>query len=252
MKRRDSVGVRSASGQDRVTLRPSPGRAYDMAPANALIAKHRSLRYPYTCRFGQALLQIDDGVFCPTLTNASPLLLSAVEFRPGERVLDVFAGSGALGINGAIVGSRVVCVDIDPLAVRCAKKNAALNGVADRVDVRLGQITDSVSRAEKFDLIVANPPLLPGRRKGKLAAAMFDPELRATLAFIDHIRQSLAPDGRCYFLTSDVMDRCGYSVEWLCLENQLTSSMIAVADLGYEVYRVHKAVHLDRAPRKSV
>ncbi len=48
---------------------------YDLQPAEKLIAKHEVLSYLYHCTFGGAQLIIDEGVFCPTLTNASPLLL---------------------------------------------------------------------------------------------------------------------------------------------------------------------------------
>jgi len=63
---------------------------YDLQPAEKLIAKHEVLSYLYHCTFGGAQLIIDEGVFCPTLTNASPLLLKAIDFKSSDRVLDVF------------------------------------------------------------------------------------------------------------------------------------------------------------------
>ena len=69
-------------------------KLFDAKPAEELIDRHRKVKYPYRCRFGEADLIIDEGVFCPTLTQASPLLLEYVEFKAGERALDVFERHG--------------------------------------------------------------------------------------------------------------------------------------------------------------
>ncbi len=70
----------------------------------------------------------------------------------GRSVLDVGTGSGVLAIAAARLGARrVVALDIDPLAVEAAGRNAAANGVD--VEVRLGS-ADAV--AGVFDAVVAN------------------------------------------------------------------------------------------------
>lgn len=61
-----------------------------VSPAQTLINRHRAISYPYHCRFGEADLEIYDGVFCPTLTKVSPFLLSTIDFRTNEHVLDAF------------------------------------------------------------------------------------------------------------------------------------------------------------------
>ncbi len=54
--------------------------------------------------------------------------------------IDVGTGSGILAIAAARMGvSRVLAVDDDPDAVRCATANAARNGVADRVECRCAE-----------------------------------------------------------------------------------------------------------------
>ena len=146
-------------------------RYVDFAPAEALRAKHAELSYPYHCTFGGAELEIDEGVFCPTLTSASPFLLEAINKDmggPGDRVLDAFAGSGAFGVIAARHGAEVVTVDTSLGAVICTAKNADRNRVAERVDARHGTIQTTLSASEKFDLIIANPPLLPGEPSDEL------------------------------------------------------------------------------------
>src|SRR5262245_36319178 len=55
--------------------------------------------------------------------------------RGGERVLDVGCGSGVLGLCALRLGAaQVVAVDLQPDAVEATRHNAALNGLAERVD----------------------------------------------------------------------------------------------------------------------
>ncbi len=214
---------------------------FDPEPARRLIAKHEALTYPYRCTFGGARLVIEQTVFCPTLTNASPLLLRGMYYRPGERVLDVFSGSGAFGIIAAMKGAQnVVTVDISDSAVACATSNAELNGVSDRVEVRKGTLGECVAPDETFDLIIANPPLLPGQPTDRLSAAIFDPGLQATLDLVAALPTHLAEGGRCSLITSDVLGRYGYDIGGLCTKYGLVSSTPAGADLGYESYAVHE------------
>jgi release factor glutamine methyltransferase len=77
-----------------------------------------------------------------------------------RRVLDVFTGSGALAIAAANAGAaEVSAIDLS----RRAALNARLNSVLNRARVRVlrGDLFEPV-RGERFDLILANPPYLPG------------------------------------------------------------------------------------------
>ena len=64
-------------------------------------------------------------------------------------------GSGILAIAALKLGAAVAeGVDIDPVAVRTAGENAALNGVADKLTVLVGDLSDKASG--KYDIITAN------------------------------------------------------------------------------------------------
>lgn len=75
--------------------------------------------------------------------------------KGGERVLDIGTGSGILAIAALKLGAAVAeGVDIDPVAVRTAGENAALNGVADKLTVLVGDLSDKASG--KYDIITTN------------------------------------------------------------------------------------------------
>src|SRR5947209_17071524 len=101
------------------------------------------------------------GVFQPP-SDAWMLIryLEQERLAEGRRVLDVCAGSGVLAIAAALAGaSRATAVDISRRAVAAARLNARLNGV--RVDAVRGDLFAPL-RGRRFDLIVSNPPYLPG------------------------------------------------------------------------------------------
>jgi len=95
-------------------------------------------------------------------------------YARGRRVLDVFSYVGGWGVQAAAAGaSSVVCVDASAPALEQAKRNAELNGAADRVETRRGDAFD-VLRAlaadgEKFDVVVLDPPAFIKRRKDQKA-----------------------------------------------------------------------------------
>jgi len=82
----------------------------------------------------------------------------------GCAVLEVGCGSGALAVSAAgHPGVRVTAVDLSLRAVLCTWANAAARG--RRVRVRRGDLTGPVA-GEVFDLIIANPPYVPGPASG--------------------------------------------------------------------------------------
>jgi len=76
-------------------------------------------------------------------------------------VLDMGTGSGVCAIFAARHARRVVAVDINAAAIRCAGINASLNQLEHRIELRHGDLFAPV-RGERFDLVVFNPPFLRG------------------------------------------------------------------------------------------
>jgi len=103
----------------------------------------------------------------------SLLFCRHLEFRPGERVLEIGTGIGLAAVLAARAGCRVIATDVLPAAVDCARENAVLNGVGDRLDVRPGDAYAPVP-GSTFDLICTSPPQMPtppGRERDDPVAA---------------------------------------------------------------------------------
>lgn len=71
------------------------------------------------------------------------------------RLLDIGTGSGILAVAACLLGAdSAEGVDIDELAVDTAKKNARINGVADKTHFTVGDLASTVSG--KYDVVCAN------------------------------------------------------------------------------------------------
>lgn len=85
--------------------------------------------------------------------------LTAESLARVNSVLDMGTGSGVCAIACAEHVRRVLAIDINPAAVRCARINALMNDVETRVEVREGDLFDEVGD-ERFDLVLFNPPFI--------------------------------------------------------------------------------------------
>jgi ribosomal protein L11 methyltransferase len=105
---------------------------------------------------GQSVIRLDPGMAFGSGTHETTrLCLSLMELflKPEHSVLDIGCGSGILSIAAALLGAnRVVGVDIDPIAVRTARENAANNSV--RATFIEGDLNAGLPGP--FDLVCAN------------------------------------------------------------------------------------------------
>jgi 16S rRNA (guanine1207-N2)-methyltransferase len=109
------------------------------------------------------------------------LLLAHAAMRPGERVLDLGCGFGVLGIVASrITGSRTTLVDVDALAIGCARRNVAINAVSGASVVPSDGFCGLPG--SRFDLVLSNPPTHQGAR--------------VALAFAAGSAAHLSPSGR--------------------------------------------------------
>lgn len=137
-------------------------------------------------------------------------------------ILDLGCGAGVLGIVLArrYPEARLVLADKDLLAVRYARHNAALNGVAERLQI-LGSVGMSDVPPGPYDLILSNIPAKIGD------TAIEEEFLLAPLA-------QLRPGGEYWFV---VVSGLNHLIPRLGVRNQLRMKEIKKRS-GHSVYRV--------------
>ena len=103
----------------------------------------------------------------PTTDRVKEGLFSIIQFDiEGRRVLDLFAGTGQLGIE-ALSRGAAECVFVDQRrdAVALVKENLDICELADRAHVRQGDSMAYLRSGEKFDIIFLDPPYASGLLK---------------------------------------------------------------------------------------
>ena len=108
---------------------------------------------------------VDASVLIPrqdTETVVQLVLDRVGDRKAARRGLDLCTGSGILAVTLAkeLPGLTMIATDLSEAAAAIARGNATRNGVADRVEVRVGDLFAPVA-GETFELVVANPPYIP-------------------------------------------------------------------------------------------
>ncbi len=149
----------------------------------------RRIRQPMVEEFDGLTLVILPGVLNPVLLRSGAFLAEGIGAHgmidPGRRAegseeflaLDMGTGSGIGALVAARRGYRVVGVDINPAAVRCARANAALNELDSRVEILAGDLFTPLPATARFDLVTFNPPFYRGTPRDAADAAWHSPDV---------------------------------------------------------------------------
>lgn len=115
---------------------------------------------------------------------------------PGARVLDLYAGSGALGLEALSRGAESAdFVDVAPAAINAIRENGTILGALDRMRIHRGEALRYAQKldAGAFDIAFADPPYNLGMAS-RLAAQW----LRVPFAHIlgiEHDSHEKMPEG---------------------------------------------------------
>ena len=128
-------------------------------------------------RFGGRRLQAPKGSATtrPTSDRVREAIFSMLGDLRGARVLDLFAGTGALGIEALSRGAeRAVFVERDAAALAALRANLrALELSEDQAEVRRGEalaaLRSARAGAETYDLVLIDPPY---RRAGEMGGEL--------------------------------------------------------------------------------
>ncbi|MFB7718947.1 MULTISPECIES: methyltransferase [unclassified Nocardia] len=177
------------------------------------------------------------GVFAPTRDEYIDLL-AAIPFPVADPlVFDIGTGTGVLAAVLARRGARqVLATDLNPRAVRCAHENIRLLGLDNQVHVTEADLwPDDTTRA---DLIVCNPPWLPGIPTSALELGIYDAASDMLNRFLGELVDHLTAPGEGWLILSDLAEHLG-----LRTREEL---LARIAAAGLEVLGTHET-----APRHS-
>ncbi|MGO4385547.1 methyltransferase [Specibacter sp. RAF43] len=211
-----------------VPLQPGPGVALRRAPdiADAWLAASGPVEGPavtplqdvlgaigaYEWRRNGLYVEALDAKIHPHYGTFAPIrgeyleLVASAEL-PGKGVaFDIGTGTGVLAAILARRGvNKVIATDSEPRAIECARDNLARLGLTHRVEPTL----TNMFPAGRADLIVCNPPWLPGTPHTLLDNAVYDPKSRMLRAFLSGLRGHLEPGGEGWLIVSDLAEHLG-------------------------------------------
>ena len=127
---------------------------------------------------GRRLGELEGMETRPTTDRVKEGMFNILQFDiEGRRVLDLFAGTGQLGIECLSRGAAsAVFVDRRADAVKLIRENLAVTGLSGRAQVVAGDSLEYLKNVrEKFDLILLDPPYAAGLLEPVIAhIARFD------------------------------------------------------------------------------
>ncbi|MCX4551526.1 putative protein N(5)-glutamine methyltransferase [Streptomyces sp. NBC_01267] len=159
-------------------------------------------------------IAVDPGVFVPRRRTEFLVEQAVALAPPGAVVVDLCCGSGALGaaLVSSLEGAELYAADVDPVAVRCARRNVAAAGGR----VYEGDLYDPLpaSLRGRVDVLLANVPYVPTEEIELLPTEARVHEARVALDGgadgLDVLRRVtaaalpwLAPGGHLLFETSE-------------------------------------------------
>ncbi|MGV9745107.1 putative protein N(5)-glutamine methyltransferase [Rhodococcus zopfii] len=153
----------AAAGSQR-ELSELVGRRVDGAPLEHILG---------WAEFCGLRIVVEPGVFVPRRRTEFLARCAAEGLAPGAVVVDMCCGSGAVGtvLGQEIAGIELCAADVDPVAVRCARRNIGPLGGRVFAGDLYAPLPGSI--AGRVDVLVANAPYVPSH-----AVAFMPPEAR--------------------------------------------------------------------------
>jgi release factor glutamine methyltransferase len=180
----------------------------------------------------------------PETETAVDAVLRFIAGHPGAAVLDIGTGPGTIAVAVAANAhdAGIVATDISEAALALARRNAARNGVQERIKFLLGNLFEPLGGSPalgRFDVVVSNPPYIAAAQILSLAPEVRDFEPRDALDggpdgldFFRRITASvgshLKPDGLLVLEVGDGQDDAVRKIA----ENAGLRQVEVISDLG--------------------
>lgn len=211
--RRVTLRMSEATGERHIIIeggdRPSPDRwqaaishrtpsGTQVVTGNGAVEEH----------VGAARLRISGGAFFQNNTAGAAALVAlvseALEPRPGETLLDAYAGGGLFSVTVTPANGRAVAIETSHVAVRDLRHNLKTAGIRDARVVK-GSVEESVADLDEYyEIAVVDPPRQGLKEEGVAAVVAARPR---ALAYVSCDPASLARD-------AGYLAGSGYRMEW--------------------------------------
>jgi 16S rRNA (guanine966-N2)-methyltransferase len=201
----DSAHERGHSGPARAGIRPD--RSGPVAARAIFVERERRVRVIAGTHGGRRLQAPPGAGTRPTPDRVREALFSALESQlggpgalVGATVLDLFAGSGALGIEALSRGAaHAVFVERDRRALETVRANLRTLGLEERAEVLAGtagaHLPTLARRRRRFDAVFVDPPFTGSMGREALSALAVSGVLHAGgVAVFEHPAAAAPPE----------------------------------------------------------
>jgi len=146
------------------------------------------------------------GVFSPVRGEYVELVAQAPLPANAALAFDIGAGTGVLSAVLAHRGlEKVIATDMDERALGCARANVERLGLQGQVEV----VKADLFPQGRADLVVCNPPWLPGKPSSSIEYAVYDPDSRMLRGFLAGLKEHLLDGGEGWLILSDLAEHLG-------------------------------------------
>ncbi|RZL03110.1 MAG: class I SAM-dependent methyltransferase [Rubrivivax sp.] len=171
-----------------------------------LIGAHEWRKKGVEIPFLQGRIHPHYGVFSPVRGEYIDLIAQAPLPADPSLAYDIGTGTGVIAAVLARRGlARVVGTDQDPRALACARENIQRLNLAKQVDI----VQADLFPEGRAPLIVCNPPWVPARPSSPIEHAVYDPDSRMLLGFLNGLAAHLTPQGEGWLILSDLAEHLG-------------------------------------------
>ncbi|CAJ0594713.1 unnamed protein product [Cylicocyclus nassatus] len=167
------VGPSNGASRAEISFAFDPNREPHLVAKNAFdyykddeeIIKYWYQRYRLFSKLDKGVLMDREGWFSVTPERIAEHIADRIVRRKEMLVVDAFAGVGGNSIQLAIKGARVIAIDLDPVRLKCARENAKVYGVEDRIEFLCcdffhfaAKWTSGSEKCAEVDAVFLSPP----------------------------------------------------------------------------------------------